>query len=322
MPGKQVVIHAAFLLLLPLVVAAFGISFWGALLLVAVALAWRWAIVLLSIARPSNGPELVLETISASHFVEKVRWCMDRLGLDYEEEPWGGTLGAFYKGRTVPRLVFRTGLVRSHIGNSPEILRYLWGAHSGTHGERARFLEPTPERLELEKRLDRYGRNLQVWVYHHVLGDPELCKHLWGMNNPATPWWQRRLIGLLYPVQAFLISKSFRTNTEHYQQSCEHIEALLAEIDERLADGRRSILGDDESNFTDFAFAAMSGLWLMPDEYGAGAASGVRIERERLPQAMRNDTGRWADGYPHAIAFVRRLYTEERQTGAAGGAEE
>jgi len=321
MSNKQVVIHTAFLLLLPLIVAAFGMSVWSALLFVIIALAWRWAIVLLNIARPANEPELVLETISASHFVEKVRWCMDRLGLDYAEAVWGGTLGAFYKGRTVPRLIFRTGLVRSHIGNSPEILRYLWGAYSGTHGEGARFLEPTAERLEFERRLDRYGRNLQVWVYYHVLGDPELCKHLWGMNNPATPWWQRRLIGIVYPLQAFLISKSFRTTAEHYEQSCEHIEALLAEMDERLAGGQRSILGDDEINYTDIAFAAMSGLWLMPAEYGAGAASGVRVEPERLPEALRNDTGRWAADYPHAVAFVRRLYAEERLPGTAGRAE-
>ena len=322
MSNKQVVIHTAFLLLLPLIVAAFGMSVWSALLFVIIALAWRWAIVLLNIARPANEPELVLETISASHFVEKVRWCMDRLGLDYAEAVWGGTLGAFYKGRTVPRLIFRTGLVRSHIGNSPEILRYLWGAYSGTHGEGARFLEPTAERLEFERRLDRYGRNLQVWVYYHVLGDPELCKHLWGMNNPATPWWQRRLIGIVYPLQAFLISKSFRTTAEHYEQSCEHIEALLAEMDERLAGGQRSILGDDEINYTDIAFAAMSGLWLMPAEYGAGAASGVRVEPERLPEALRNDTGRWAADYPHAVAFVRRLYAEERLSGTARGAED
>jgi len=322
MSDKRVVIHTAFLLLLPLIVAAFGISIWGALLLVIVVLAWRWAIVLLDIVRPSSGRQLVLETISASHFVEKVRWCMDRLGLDYDEEPWGGTLGAFYKGRTVPRLVFRTGVVRSQIGNSPEILRYLWGAYSGTHGEQARFLEATPERLELERRFDRYGRNLQVWVYYHVLGDAELCKHLWGANNPVTPGWQRRLIGILYPLQAFLISKSFRTTTKHYEQSCRHIEDLLAEMEERLADGRRSILGGDAINYTDLAFAAMSGLWLMPEEYGAGAAAGVRVEHERLPEAMRTATGRWVGDYPHAVAFVRRLYSEERQPVPAVGGEE
>jgi glutathione S-transferase len=322
MPDRQVVIHAVFLLLLPLIVAAFGMSVSAALLLVIVALAWRWAIVLLGLARPARGPELVLESISASHFVEKVRWCMDRLGLEYQEEHCGGTLGAFYVGRTVPLLKIRTGLVRSHIGNSPEILRYLWGAYSATHGDGARFLEPTAERLELEQRLDRYGRNLQVWVYYHVLGDPKLCKHLWGRNNPATPAWQRLLVGVLYPVQAFMISKSFRTTYEHYKKSCAHIEALLAEMDERLADGRCSLLGDQEVNYTDLAFAAMSGLWLMPEEYGAGAAAGVRVEQERLPQAMRNDIDRWVEANPDAVAFVRRLYAEERQPTSANGTEE
>ncbi|MGI9224942.1 MAG: hypothetical protein ACR2QX_10725, partial [Woeseiaceae bacterium] len=86
MPDRQIVIHTAFLLLLPLIVAAFGMSLSTALLLVIVALAWRWAIVLLGLTRPPRGPELVLESISASHYVEKVRWCMDRLGLEYHEE--------------------------------------------------------------------------------------------------------------------------------------------------------------------------------------------------------------------------------------------
>ena len=93
-------------------------------------------------------------------------------------------------------------------------------------------------------------------------------------------------------------------------------------MDERLADGRRSILGGDQVNYTDLAFAAMSGLWLMPKEYGADAAAGVRVERERLPQAMRHDTRRWAGDYPHAVTFVRRLYAEERRPGPAGTEEE
>ena len=80
---------------------------------------------------PEKVPALVLDSISVSHFVEKVRWNLDRAGIDYVENASGGTLGAFFAGRTVPRLRIRTGAVRSQIGNSPEILRYLWGAISG-----------------------------------------------------------------------------------------------------------------------------------------------------------------------------------------------
>ena len=310
MLDRRKVLHAAFVLSLPVAVAAFGLSAWTALLLVLLALLWRWAIVLHDLARPGAGPELVLETISASHYVEKVRWCMDRLGLDYQEAPWAGTLGAFYLGRTVPRLHFRTGAVRSQIGNSPEILRYLWGACAISHGAAAAFLEPTAERLEFERRIDRSGVSLQVWIYYHLLDAPALCKHAWGADSQAVPSWQRRLVSALFPLQAFMIRKVFRVDEAHYLKSRERIEALLAETEARLADGRRSILGGDTINYTDIAFAAIQGAWLQPEGYGGGA--GIRIERSRVPAAMRRDIEHWVEEYPRVTRYVEDLYAAER----------
>ena len=312
MIDKRIVIHAAYVLLLPLVVAAFGLSFLSALLLVILGLLWRWAIVWLQMFGPGDDPPLVLETISVSHFAEKVRWCLDRLGVEYREEAWAGTLGAYYLGRSVPRLFMRTGMVWSQIGNSPEILRYLWGEYSGTLGDAASFLEPTPERLEFEQRLDRYGRNLQVWIYYHLLGERELCLHLWGANSLKTPWWQKRLIRILYPLQAFFIGRTFRISPGHYRKSSEHIERLLQTVEARLADGRVSVLGGNGINYTDIAFASLSGVWMQPGEYGGGAADGVKVDRERFPAAMRDDIERWAEAYPLAAGFVERLYQEER----------
>jgi glutathione S-transferase len=310
MLDNRIVLHAVFVLLLPLVVAAFGLSIWTALLLVVLALLWRWAIVLVGFVRPPAGHDMALETISASHFVEKVRWCMDRLGLEYEEVPWGGTLGAFYLGRTVPRLHFRTGMVRSQIGNSPEILRYLWGAYGTTRRDAAAFLEPTEERLAFEHTIDRCGVSLQVWIYYHLLDDPALCKHAWGADSEAIPAWQRKLVGLLYPVQAAMIRRAFRVNETNYRKSCERIETLLAETEARLADGRRSILGDETINYTDIAFAAIQGAWLQPEGYGGGA--GIRIERGIVPAAMRHDIERWIGDYPRVTRFIEALYAEER----------
>ena len=310
MLDKRIVLHAAFVLLLPVLVAGFGWSLWTAVLLVLLAIVWRWAIVLQDFLRPASAPEIVLETISASHFVEKVRWCMDRLGIDYEEVPWCGTLGAFYLGRTVPRLHFRTGIVRSQIGNSPEILRYLWGAYGSSHGSAAAFLRPTSERLEFERRVDRCGVSLQVWIYYHLLDCPDLCKRAWGVYSEAIPRWQRRLVGVLFPVQAFMIRKTFRVNESNYRKSCERIEALLAEAEALLADGRRSILGGEAVNYTDLAFAAIQGAWLQPAEYGGRA--GIRIERERAPAGMRQDIERWTDDYPGVTRFIEDLYASER----------
>ncbi len=220
MTAKRLFIHTVFLFLLPVIVAWFGISVPGAIALVIVALAWRWLITLSGILAPEKTPEIELETIAASHFVEKVRWCMDRLGIEYTERQWVGVLGVFSMGRSVPELKVRTGLVRSRIGNSPEILRYLWGAYAAGSGDKAKFLEPTPERLALEKKLDRYGRDLQVWVYYHILDERELTLHAWGCDSPVIPAWQRYLVIALYPVLCFLLRKAFRISDDQLRQIC------------------------------------------------------------------------------------------------------
>jgi glutathione S-transferase len=312
MTGPRLLLHSLFLLLLPILVAWLGIGIAGAAGLVLLALLWRWAISLSTFVAPARAPELELQTISASHFVEKVRWCMDRLGVDYRENPAGGALGAFFLGRTVPVLRFRSGAVRSSIGNSPEILRYLWGRYAVERADRAEFLRPTPERLDFEAQVDRCGVDLQVWVYFHILNDRELTLHAWGANSPAIPAWQRLLLKLLFPLLRFLIRKSFRITAHRHAKAVEHVNALLADVDSRLADGRQSILGGDEINFTDIAFASIMGLWAMPPAYGGGKAEGVRIELDRCPAAMSNEVTSWKSNYPRSAGFIERLYESRR----------
>ena len=312
MTGKRLLIHTLFLFALPVLVAWLGISLAGAIALLFVALIWRWAISLSTLVMPGKGPELELETISASHFVEKVRWCMDRLGVEYSEKPAGGTLGAFFLGRTVPVLKFRTGAVQSSIGNSPEILRYLWGRYFVEMGERARFLEPTAQRLEFEIQVDRCGVDLQIWVYYHILDDRNLSLHAWGANSPAIPLWQRMALKLLYPLQRFLIRKSFRITTARYEKAVDHIESLLAQVESMLSDGRKSILGGNSLNFTDFGFTAIMGAWLQPQGYGGGKADAVRIDRERCPARMLEQIETWSITYPLTTGFMEQLYVDER----------
>lgn len=313
MTGKRLLPHSLFLFLLPVIVAWWGLSVAGAVALVLFALLWRWAISLSAIAAPARVPELALETISASHFVEKVRWSMDRLGVDYVEQPAGGALGAFFLGRTVPRLKFRSGAVRSSIGNSPEILRYLWGRYAAERPAQAAFLEPTAERVEFESRIDRCGADLQVWVYFHILADRELTLHAWGANSPLIPAWQRLALKLLYPLLRQLIRKAFRITPRRHARAVEHLRALLGEVEALLEDGRQSILGGGEINYTDIAFAAIMGLWAMPLGYGAGKADAVKIDLGRCPGRMQEEVASWKRDYPRATRFIDRLYEEQRQ---------
>ncbi len=312
MINRRLLVHTAFLTLAPIIVAWFGLSTPAAILLVLLLLLWRWVVVLSGWVLPPKTPDLVLSTIAISHFVEKVRWSMDRLGLDYVEKPAGGALGAFFLGRTVPQLKARTGAVQSTIGNSAEILRYLWGRYGYESGDRADFLEPTPERVELERRIDKCGTDLQVWVYYHLLDHKALTLRAWGADDPATPYWQRVVLRLLYPLQSRLIRRSFRISAANYAKAVERIEKLLSDVEDRLADDRASLLGGDELNFTDIAFAAISGLWVMPPAFGAGRADAVRPNEHDAPADMRRDMGRWKESYPRAVAFVERLYAEER----------
>ena len=312
MIGNRLLLHAAFLTAAPIIVAWFGLSVPAAVLLVLLLLLWRWLVVLSGFVVPANTPSLILSTISASHFVEKVRWCMDRLGVDYVERPAGGAMGAFFLGRTVPQLKVRTGAVQSVIGNSAEILRYLWGRYAVDDPARAAFLRPTRERIDFESRLDQYGASLQVWVYYHVLDDRALTLRAWGAEDPATPRWPRHLLGILFPVLRTLIRRSFRITEANYQKSVSRIEALLDEANGLLADDRPSLVNDGALNYTDLAFAAMSGLWMMCPQYGGGRAEAVRIELQQAPPAMRADVERWSEKYPRAVGFVERLYREER----------
>jgi glutathione S-transferase len=312
MISKRQVAHAIFLTLLPLIVAWLGLSVWSALLLVLMALLWRWSIVVASLLAPEKQPPIVLETITTSHFAEKARWCLDRLGIEYAEKPSAGVLGVLFTGRTVPRLKFKTGIVRSSIGHSPEILRFLWGQYGVRLGEQAAFLATSPERLELEKRLDRYGVDLQIWVYSHLLLDKELTLHMWGANHPGVPWWQRTIMRPLYPLSRAFVQRIFSLSDEHYAKALQHVDELLADIETRIADGRKSILGGDDINYVDITFAALSGLWLQPENYGGGMAHASRVARNRLPQPMQVDIERWCEDHPRATTFIARMYEEER----------
>ena len=78
-------------------------------------------------SRRSKHNKIILETIAVSHYVEKVRWALDLLNIDYEEEQDCGIIGVFFTGRMVPGL--RVPRQNFTIYNSDDILRYLYGKH-------------------------------------------------------------------------------------------------------------------------------------------------------------------------------------------------
>ncbi len=55
----------------------------------------------------------------------------------------------------------------------------------------------------------------------------------------------------------------------------------------------------------------------MPPGYGGGKAEAVRLNREQVPEGMRQDIDGWEARHKRAVDFVTKLYNEERQPAIA-----
>jgi glutathione S-transferase len=306
------VVHLLALYALPVVVAAAG---WG----VPAAIGAAVAAVLLGVAarlfvslRALRQPErpLRLHTITFSHYAEKARWCLDRLGVPYEEVPNVGVLGVLLTGRTVPWLEVPPGLTR--ISDSSRILRYLWGECAGRlPGDRTWFLEPTPAALALEAKLDRrLGNDVRVWLYHHLLRDTALSFRSWGIDEPAIPRWQRALLLAARPVLAFAVRRMLGVTPGRADRAWERTREAFDEMDQLLADGRRYLTGETLT-FADITFASLGALAVLPPEY-----PGNRLGGRRMAVTDIRDS-RWRAEVEEMRArpsgqFILRLYREER----------
>src|SRR5512139_3318476 len=305
-------LHLLALYALPVAVAGAG---WGvgaavttSVAAAALGIAVRLFVSLRALRRP-DAP-LRLHTITFSHYTEKVRWCMDRLGVPYEEVPNVGILGVLLTGRTVPWLEVPPGLTR--IGDSPRILRYLWGEYAGRlPGERTWFLEPTPAALELESRFDRrLGNDVRVWLYAQVLRDRALTLRSWGQEERAIPAWQRALLAAGAPVLRFAVRRMLGVTPGRAERALARTREAFAEVDALLADGRPYLTGESLT-FADITFASLGALAVMPPEYPGCRLTGDRLALEDVADpAWREEIERFR-ARP-AGQFILRLYRDER----------
>jgi glutathione S-transferase len=253
--------------------------------------------------------KLRLHTISFSHYTEKVRWCLDRLGVAYEEVPNVGILGVLVTGRTVPALEVPPGLTR--IGDSPRILRYLWGEFAGRlPTERTRFLEPTSAALELEQRFDRrLGNDVRVWAYSHIFRRRDLTLRSWGIEEPQIPAWQRAALRLGSPVLVFAVRRMLGVSPARGERALARTRETFDEVDRMLADGRRYLLSDSLT-LADITFASLAALAVLPPEYAGRSLRGRRLTLDDLDAGWRAEVEAFRQR--PAGQFVLRLYREER----------
>jgi glutathione S-transferase len=240
-------------------------------------------------------PRLV--TIPFSHYCEKARWALDRAGIAYVEEghlPLFAWLPALRAGRarTVPSLVADGAAIT----DSTDILRWV-----DRRGGAAPLLPlDLPEAGELEDRFDhRLGPHSRRIAYGYLL--PAIRDVL--VDAPHVPRTEIRAARLLAPAIAGVMKRGLKVTPAGIARSRERCADVFAEVEVRLADGRRYLCGD---RFTaaDLTFASLAVPILLPPELSSF------VPMDRTPAAMQDEVERQRDTV--AGQFALRLYREDR----------
>jgi glutathione S-transferase len=247
-----------------------------------------------------------LLTIPISHYCEKARWGLERLGLAYHEE---AHIQGFHYWRTyrLSRQPLVPVLIDSGetITGSASILRHL-----ERYARPENKLYPDPPSLrarveELEGLFDAVlGVESRRWFYFQYRRQPvSAILRLIAQRVPV----HERLVArwLLRPMQAFA-RKRLNISPQTVEAGLEQVRQILARTDALLVDGRRYILGD---RFTaaDLSFACLMAPFTLPRRYGAWLPG-----PEELPAAMQATAGRICQSLSGQYAI--RLFEEERPT--------
>jgi glutathione S-transferase len=249
-------------------------------------------------------------TIPFSHYCEKARWALDYATIDYVEE---GHVPGFHRlavrraksaHSSVPVLVVDD---RS-LGDSRDIL-----AWANARAPAGREIYPTDEALKaevlaLENRFDtELGPHIRRVLYFHVLSHTRLA---FEFMDPRTPLWERAALRATSPLLFRGMRRFMRIDRSTAEVSLMRVQGVFDEVEARMADGRRFLVGD---RFTaaDLTFAALVGLAVMPSGHF------VRFPNlDVLPRAARQILED-IQARPLA-AYVARMYGDHRPRPRAG----
>lgn len=253
--------------------------------------------------------ELRLITIPMSHYCEKARWALDRLGLTYREERH--IQGLHYprtwwvsRNPAVPVLV-DGGRV---IVDSTNILKHL--DSYAAPGSRL-YPGDTVECREVEALEEWFDEVLGVesrrWIYFHYLPHGRAFRRL---AAQGAPWLECVAAAVAYPAMSRFATRLLQAYPKAVEAGLAQSREIVREVDAMLADGRAYLVG---GRFTaaDLTLACMLAPFVAPPEYG------IRVPAvHELPAAMQPCVRQFratATG-----SFVLRLFREQRHRGCRG----
>lgn len=266
----------------------------------------------------TQDPSFKLTTIRFSHYNEKARWTLDRLGIAYAERPLmpivhffvtpfvaagAGEADSQSSRFSTPILAAKDG---TRIADSSKIMRYL----SDRYLEPKQSLFPTAEVSALDEHYNRYlGPHTRRVFYSNVLSDQGLMFELADRNvSPA----QARLFKLVFPLARKRIVSGLGVAKERVDRSVGYIYKEFEDAGKRLKDGRPFLFGD---RFTaaDLSFACLGGVAILPtpsEGYGGylPPRDGPCEELNRLANDLRtSEVGQWVLDLYHTQRGERRL---------------
>lgn len=241
-------------------------------------------------------------TFQISHYCEKVRWALDRIGFPYVEEchlpPLHRLKTTPLGGSSVPVLVTETEILK----DSADILKYL-----DTVAPAHLQLYPTSPALlcEVEALEAQFNHKLGIltrqWGYFYALQNRSVMQQLWCEGVPV---WEKLLFPVLFPLTRYLVHSSYNVSCESALAAYHQTEQMFNMVSDLLSDGRRYLVGDCFSA-ADLAFASLSAPGVVPPEYG-----GRFPQLNQLPDEMVEQIQILRETV--AGKYALRLYQEER----------
>ncbi len=251
--------------------------------------------------RPPTTPVMI--TIPVSPFCELARWTLERLGVPYVEH---GHVPIFHLlatrmhhgGAVVP--VLDTG------AGSLTDARQVIDHYDQLAPDRRRLFPADPaDQADARRLFDRFFDHLAVavraWAYAYMLPVRASTARVWCVGVPVV---EQLAVRAIFPLVAGAVHRELHLGPGSIAEQEPVIEAIFGEVDTRLADGRRYLVGD-RLTAADMAFASLAAPAVIPPEYG-----GPMPTVDELPPAMRAEVERLRSR--PAGQFLLRVYREDR----------